>query len=258
VTARARRAAAALALSAALPALAYVLPVAGILRRMGERRAALELASLEVTGTLVAEADAAERLAAVLGQRPAGANATVSAPARLAVKVPGRCRLELAPPGVAEGARPFVAVRDGKLASGGGLEQLPAAVALVRGACTLLAVPTGGDASTAYAAALARRGVQLADASLGRFDGQIAYVIGARPADGKPRVLVGKDTFQPLRLFAEEGGALRDLRLLGWGSPTGGDWFPRAAEVWDGDRAKLRFTTERAAANPKLAELLFP
>jgi hypothetical protein len=69
---------------------------------------------------------------------------------------------------------------------------------------------------------------------------------------------VGKDGFQPLRLVAEEGGALRDLRLLGWGSPTGGDWFPRAAEVWEGDRAELRFTTERAAANPKLAELLFP
>ncbi len=253
---RARRAAAAVALAAALPALAYVLPVPGILRRMGERRAALELASLEVTGTVVAEADAADRLAAALGQRPTGA--PLSVPARLAIKVPGRCRLELAPPGVADAARPFVAVRDGKLASGGGLGDVPAAVALVRAACTLLAVPTGGDASGAYAAALSRRGVPLVDASLGRFDGQIAYVIGARADDPKPRLFVGKEAFQPLRLVAEDGGALRDVRLLGWGAPTGGDWFPRAAEVWEGDRAKLRFTTERAAANPKLAELLFP
>ena len=251
-----RRAAAALALAAALPALAYVLPVPGILRRMGERRAALDLAALEVAGTLVAEADAAERLAGALGQRPAGA--TISVPARLAIKVPGRCRLELAPPGIADAARPFVAVRDGKLASGGGLDAIPAAVALVRGACTLLAVSTAGDASSAYASALSRRGVALVDASLGRFDGQIAYVIGARAAEARPRLFVGKDTFQPLRLFAEEGGALRDVRLLGWGSPTGGDWFPRAAEVWDGDRAKLRFTTERAVANPKLPDLLFP
>jgi hypothetical protein len=255
VTAGTRRAAAALALSAALPALAYVLPVPGILKRMGERRAALELASLEVTGTLVAEADAAERLGGALGQRAAGA---ISVPARLALKVPGRCRLELAPPGTPEAARPFVSVRDGKLGSGGGLGDLPAAVALVRGACTLLAVPTAGDASSAYAAALSRRGVALADASLGRFDGQIAYVIGARANDAKPRLFVGKDGFQPLRLVAEEGGALRDVRLLGWGSPTGGDWFPRAAEVWEGDRAKLRFTTERAVANPKLPEPLFP
>lgn len=253
---RPRRAAAAAALAAALPALAYVLPVPGILRRMGERRAALDLASLEVTGTLVAEADAADRLAAALGQRAAGG--PLSVPARLAIKVPGRCRLELAPAGVAEGSRPYVAVRDGKIAAGGGLGDVPAAVALARAACTLLAVPTGGDASGAYAAALARRGVPLVDVSLGRFDGQIAYVIGARANDAKPRLFVGKDAFQPLRLVADQGGALRDVRLLGWGSPTGGDWFPRAAEVWEGDRAKLRFTTERAAANPRLAELLFP
>jgi hypothetical protein len=189
-------------------------------------------------------------------QRPSGT--PVSSPARIAIKVPGRCRLELTPPGAAEGARPFVAVRDGRIASGGGLGDVPAAVALVRGLCTVLAVPTGGDASGAYAAALSRRGVALVDASLGRFDGQIAYVVGARANDEKPRLFVGKYAFQPLRLVAEDGGALRDVRLLGWGSPTGGDWFPRAAEVWEGDRAKLRFTTERAAANPKLAELLFP
>ncbi len=254
--AAARRAAAALALAAAGPAVAYVLPVPGILKRMGERRATLELASLVVAGTLVAEADAADRIGTALGQRQGGA--TVSVPARLDLKIPGRCRLELAPSGVAEGARPFVSVRDGKLASGGGLGDVPAAVALVRGLCTLLAVPSAGDASAAYAAALGRRGVPLQDATLGRFDGQIAYVIGARANDPKPRVFVAKDGFQPLRLVAADGGALEDVRLLGWGSPTGGDWFPRAAEVWEGDRAKLRFATERAAANVKLAELLFP
>ena len=253
---QARRAAAALAVAAALPALAYVLPVPGILKRMGERRAALELTSLEVTGTLVAEGDAAERLAAALGQRAGGA--TFSVPARLALKVPGRCRLELVPPGAAEAARPFVSVHDGKLASGGGLGDFPAAVALARGACTLLAVPTAGDATAAYATALGRRGVPLQDASLGRFDGQIAYVIGARANEAKPRVFVGKNAFHPLRLVTDEGGALRDVRLLGWGSPTGGDWFPRAAEVWEGDKPKLRFTTEHAASNPKLPELLFP
>ncbi len=252
----ARRAAAALAVAVALPAIAYVLPVPGILKRLGERRASLELASLEVTGSLVAEADAADRIAASLGQRQAGAALTV--PARLAIKVPGRCRLELAPTGVAEGARPFVSVRDGKLASGGGLGDVPAAVALVRGLCTLLAVPSAGDASAAYAAALARRGIPVQDATLGRFDGRIAYVIGARANDPKPRAFVAKDGVQPLRRVADDGGALRDVRLLGWGSPTGGDWFPRAAELWEGERAKLRFTTERAAANPKLPETLFP
>jgi hypothetical protein len=250
------RVAAALTLAVALPALAYVLPVPGILRRMGERRAALSLASLEVDGTLVAEGDAAERVGAAMGVRPSGGQ--VSAPATFRMKVPGRCRLELAPPDAPESARPFVAVRNDRISGGGGLDQLPAAVAFVRGACALLATQVAGDATGAYATAVGRRGVALANASLGRFDGRIAYVVGGRAKDAKPLLYVEKDGFQPLRLVSPEGGALHDVRLLGWGSPMGGDWFPRAVEVWSRDAAQLRFATEKVTANPKLADLLFP
>lgn len=251
-----RRGLAALALAAALPALAYVLPVTGILRRMGERRAALSLASLEVEGLLVAEGAAAGPVAQALGARDAGGPASV--PAVFRMKVPGRCRLELEAPDVPESARPFVAVRNDRISGSGGLDQLPAAVAFVRGACALLATQVSGDATGAYAAVLQRRGVALVDASLGRFDGRIAYVVGGRATDARPLLYVEKDGFQPLRLISTEGGALLDVRLLGWGSPMGGDWFPRALEVWSGDAPLLRFATERAAANPKLAELLFP
>jgi hypothetical protein len=256
VTRLATRGAAALALAAALPALAYVLPVPGILQRMGERRAALSLASLEVDGTLVAEGEAAERVGAAMGLHPAGRQ--VSAPATFRMKVPGRCRLELAPPDAPESARPFVAVRNDRLTGGGGLEQVPAAVAFVRGACALLATQVAGDATGPYATAMRSHGVALADASLGRFDGRIAYVIGGRAKEAKPLLYVEKDGFQPLRLVSPEGGALLDVRLLGWGSPLGGDWFPRALEVWKGEAALLRFSTEKARANPKLADLLFP
>jgi len=256
VSSRARRAAAAIALAVAAPALAYVLPVPGILRRMGERRAALSLDALEVAGSLSAGGEVAETLAQAAGLAAVGGEA--SYPALFRMKVPGRCRLELAPPEAAEAARPFVAVRDGRLSGAGGLDKVPAAVALVRAACALLAAPLAGDASEAYAAALGRRGVALTDASLGRFDGRIAYVVGGRAKEAKPLLFVEKGSFQPLRLIAQEGGALHDVRFVGWGSPTGGDWFPRAVEVWSGDAARLRFTTERAAANPKLPELLFP
>jgi hypothetical protein len=249
-----RRALAALLLTAALPALGYLLPAQGILRRMGERRAALGVYALEVSGTFQAEGPAAERLAGVGLGRP---GVPFAAPARLLVKVPGRCRLELAPSGLSDAERPFVAVRDGKLSGHGGLEAVPAAVALVRAVCALLAVPVVGDASEAYAQALGKRGVALADATLGRFDGRIAYVLGGRARDTKPLVFVDKDAFLPLRLVSPEGGLLSDVRLLGWGSPTGGDWFPRAAEVWDRDVLRIRFTTEKAAANPKLADALF-
>jgi hypothetical protein len=251
---RARRAAALLALAAALPAAAYVLPVPGILRRLGERRAALALDALEVHGTVSARGPAAERVAAG-GVVAAGGEATVRA--RFLMKVPGRCRLELAPPELPDAQRPFVALRDQKLS--GPLAELPAAAALVRAACALLATPSAGDATAAYAAALSRRGVDLAEASLGRFDGRLAYVVGGRSKDVKPLLYVEKDGFQPLRLVAaEQGKELLDVRLVGWGSPTGGDWFPRAVEVFAGDAAVLRFDTERATANAKLPEALFP
>ncbi len=249
-----RRSAAALVLAAALPAAAYILPVSGILRRLGERRAALSLYTLEVQGTLTARGAAAERLVSVAGMRPAGREA--NAPARFQMKVPGRCRLEVAPRDVAEAQRPFVALRDGKLS--GALADVPAAAAFVRGACALLATATVGDVGGAYAAVLARRGVALREATLGRFDGRIAYVVGGRAKDPKPLLFVEKDGFHPLRLVAPEGKELLDVRLVGWGSPMGGDWFPRALEVFAKDTPLLRFDTEKATANPKLPEGLFP
>lgn len=252
-----RRVAAVAALAAALPAAAYLLPVPGILRRMGDRRQVLSLEALDVAASLTARGPAAEALARTPGVTGAAGQGT--APAHFRMKVPGRCRLELAAPDVPEASRPFVSVRaDGKVSGAGGLERVPAAVALVRSVCALLATHVAGDASESYGAALSRRGVGLTDATLGRFDGRIAYVVGGRAKDTKPLLFVEKDGFRPLRLLAQEGGALLDVRLLGWGSPTGGEWFPRAVEVWSGDALLLRLTTEKTVQNPKLADGLFP
>lgn len=252
-----RRAAAALLVALAAPAAAYILPVPGILKRMGERRAALSLDALEVTGSFVAKGEAAEALGR--GAGVAALAGQVSAPAIFRMKVPGRCRLELAPAELSEASRPFVAIREGRLSGAGGLDKLPSAVALVRAVCALLATYPGGDATEAYAAAVGRRGVALTEATLGRFDGHIAFVVGGRQKDAtKPLLFVDKDAFQPMRLVAQESGAMMDVRLLGWGSPTGGDWFPRAAEVWAGEALRLRFTAERTVPNPKLAEGMFP
>jgi hypothetical protein len=242
------------ALAAAVRGAAYILPVPGILKRLGERRHALALEALEVQGTLVARGPAAERLGQVAGARAAAGEA--SARARFLMKVPGRCRLEIAAPEVPEAQRAFVALRDAKLS--GPLAEVPAAAAFVRSACALLATPTAGDASAAYAAALSRRGIALGEATLGRFDGRIAYVLGGRAKDAKPLAFVEKDGFQPLRLVAPEGKELLDVRLVGWGSSTGGDWFPRTVEVFAKETSLLRFDTEKAAANPKLAETMFP
>ncbi|HET9554932.1 MAG TPA: hypothetical protein VFP50_18345 [Anaeromyxobacteraceae bacterium] len=249
-----RRALAALALAAALPAAAYVLPAPAVVKKAAEKRAALDLLSVEVTGTLELRGAALARLGALA---PAAGGA-LTVPARILLKVPGRARVELLAAGAAEGERPFVALRDDRLTGQGGLEGTPAAAALVRGLAALLAAPTGGEGH-ALAEALVRRGVKLDDATLGRFNGRLAYVLGGRFVEGKrqPLAFVDKESFMPLRLLAAEGGAVLDVRLIDWASPTGGDWFPRAVEVWDGAQLLAKFTTEKAAANPKLSEALF-
>ncbi|HSN93156.1 MAG TPA: hypothetical protein VLS93_18145 [Anaeromyxobacteraceae bacterium] len=252
--ATARIAAALLAAAVAPAALAYILPTGAILRGMAAKRAEAGIVSLEATGLLEASGPTAERVAQAAGLRTLGGRVAVTA--RFSLKVPGRCRIELVPAGLAEADRPFATVRDGALA-GRGLETSPAVAALLRSTCALLAVAPVAGGSAAYAEALGRRGVALGAASLGRFGGRITYVLGGRPSDPKPLVFVDKETLRPLRLLASEGGPLLDTRLVGWGSPVGGDWFPRAVEVHERDALLLRFSAEKVVANPKLPDAIF-
>jgi hypothetical protein len=245
-------AAAAACLACALPALAYLLPAPAIAKRSAEKRAGLDLVAVEATGTLEARGAAASRLG------PAGPAGVVTGSARLLVKVPGKSRLELTPADVPDAERPFVAVRDDRLSGQGGPETAPAAAALVRALATLLGSPTGAEGK-ALLDGLARRGVRLDVTSLGRADGRVTWVLGgsARRGQPYPAAAFDKDSFLPVRLVLLEGGTLYEVRLVDWGSPTGGDWFPRAVEVWEGEALVLRFTTEKAGANPRLPDALF-
>ncbi len=239
-----------------VPALGYVLPVGGILRRLGHRRQELALASMEVRGGFAMAGDPARAAAAALGLELAGAE--LSAPARLTFKMPGRCRLELSPPDLPEADHPAAVVKQGQLRGSGRLDRVPAAAALLRGLCSLVGqAPSAAEPGRPYADELSRLGVPLARAGLGRFSGRVAFVIGARPGEAKPQAWVDKETFQPVRVIFQGGEALVDVRLLDWGSPTGGDWFPRAVEVWQGGGFVARFVTEKATANPKVPDALF-
>jgi hypothetical protein len=253
----ARRAVAfALLAAVAAPAAAYLLPVPAILRRVADRRATQGLASLEITGTLQAAGAAGEALLSAGATR--GAGGLASLPARLVWKVPGRCRLELLPAGAVEADRPWLLVKDDSVTAGEPLRADPAFAALARATCTLLAVAPDPEAKDRpWAAALAKRGVALGGASLGRFDGRVSWVIGGRANEARPQAWIDKESFQPVRLLYTEDGVAADVRLLGWGSPTGGDWAPRAIEVHTGGALALRFTTEKASANPRLPDLLF-
>ncbi len=251
-----RRALAALAAAAvAAPALAYLLPPPAILKRLAARREDQGLASLEVRGTLVVTGSGAAAASAALGLPLAGGDLVSTA--ILSLRVPGLCRLELAPPDVPDAERPFLVSRQGRL-QGRGLDRVPAAAALLDAVCALLAErPAGPEPDCAYAAQLGRLGVVFGDTYLGRIEGRVAYVLGSRPSERKPQLWVDKHAFQPVRLLTLRGGTAADVRLVDWGSPVGGDWFPRAVEVHGGSGLEARLTAEKVAANPRLADSLF-
>ena len=232
----------------ASPALGYVLPGTVAVRRAAEKRAELKLSAVEASGTLEAFGPLQGRLR--------GLGAAPGTPARLLVKVSHRARLELIPPGAGDADRPYAALRDERLSGQGGLEGAPAAAALLKTLAAFLGSAPGGD-GRALAEALIRRGVRLDETSLGRTGGRVAVVLGGKPGEPQPLAWLDKETFQPLRLQLDEGQARLDVRLLDWTSQAGGAWFPRIVEVWEKDALLLRFTTEKASGNPKLADALF-
>jgi hypothetical protein len=134
---------------------------------------------------------------------------------------------------------------------------VPAARALDEGTCTLLAERGGAAGERALAQGLAARGVALSDVALGRLGNRVAWVLGGRPREPRPQAWFDKQNLQPLRLVAPLGGPTRDVRLLDFGAPVGGDAFPRAVEVWSGDTLEARFTLEKLFQNPRLPDAAF-
>ncbi|HEX8909868.1 MAG TPA: hypothetical protein VF805_11735, partial [Anaeromyxobacteraceae bacterium] len=97
----------------------------------------------------------------------------------------------------------------------------------------------------------------LSDVALGRVGGRAAWVLGGRPQEARPQAWFDKQSFQPARLVAPLGGPTRDVRLVDFGSPVGGEAFPRAIEVWSGGALEARFTLERLWQNPRLPDAMF-
>ena len=106
--------------------------------------------------------------------------------------------------------------------------------------------------------------VNLDVVSYGRFDGRVAYDIGAKPFEtDKPQVWLDKDSLLLLRVVQVEKGAgegrvlRREVRLLGYGSPEGGSWFPKVIEEWEGDTLVKRSSTRGVDKNEALDKSLF-
>lgn len=85
-------------------------------------------------------------------------------------------------------------------------------------------------------AALLNLGVDVAVSSLGRFEGNIAYVVGAiYPDESRPQVWFDQKTFRPIRWLAPPSALSGDSAVLeilfsDW-RQKGGTWFPMEIEL---------------------------
>lgn len=236
---------------AATSALAYVLPGFSILRRMVERRTDLRLTTLQVTGTATFPQTDRGEAALALGVPPP--ERALQGDATVAMKLPGRCRMEIRVP---EGGVSASVQAHGKRRVEG--TEIAAVTAALSQVCPIVG-SSGSEAQTRQTLDRHLRSLRIDTqrSSLGRFDGKISYVLGDRE-EGSPQLWIYKDSFQPARvLFADESGAKWDVQFKDFGSPVGGDAFPRQIEVKRNDALLMRFTALEAKTGPKLADQLF-
>jgi hypothetical protein len=157
-------------------------------------------------------------------------------PAHLVLRFPLQCKLD------GEGGVSFSV--KGTVDNPGALGEGTAgpALRLLQLSCPFLAyrgIPSA-EAPQALRAAAQAAGADLnAGAGLSRFGDQVTYVLGAAGHDlATPQLWLYKDTAAPARLIAQ-GGA--DLRLLEYGNPAAGEWFPRVIELWSSGQLAARF-----------------
>jgi hypothetical protein len=234
----------------ATTAFAYVLPTYSILRRMVERRDEQRLGTLAVSGTahlLPAYAREAGAALGIHGDRQISAEATAY------LKLPGRCRIELEVP---EGARSAAMMAHGKRRSEGA--SLAALDQVISQICPLLALRSSseGEGRASVERHLASLGVNTKVTRLARYDGKIAYVMGARGPDAA-QFWVYKDSFQPARIVYSQDGRRWEVRFRNFGSPVTGDAFPRIIELVRGGDTVFRFTALQSEAGVPVADALF-
>ncbi|MCP4498568.1 MAG: hypothetical protein GY822_01190 [Deltaproteobacteria bacterium] len=103
--------------------------------------------------------------------------------------------------------------------------------------------------------------------SYGRHDGRVMYIVGAKSFEtDKSSVWIDKDSLQLSRIIEVSKGksakvAVKETRLIGYGSPEGGSWWPKTIEVLQGDEVQRkllsRTTTLLVEKNPALKKSLF-
>lgn len=105
-------------------------------------------------------------------------------------------------------------------------------------------------------------GVDISVSSLGRFQGKIAYVLGAQyPDESVPQVWIDKDTFLPFRwiIDGKAGESHKDfpeVRYLEW-QRVGKTWYPMRIEFYQNNILMREINVDNIKVNPSFSENLF-
>lgn len=216
------------------PALAYVPPADFLFGKVADRRKNVKTLTVKSIRTFVGRSfeggkqDVAETLYVKVGD---GAY-------RLERKTPKGIYIE-----VSDGAK-RVSVSEGKT---GLVEPDP------RPLERLLFTGTNKEDLTRAAIAF---GIRPDVTGLGRVNGHVAWVIGAKEGDTvSPQLWIDKDRSYPLEL--RDPRAKRTVRFEGWGEPGGAGAVPTRVTVLRGDDIVESLKVEETKFNPKLAADLF-
>ena len=109
---------------------------------------------------------------------------------------------------------------------------------------------------------LARRGVDIEVSSLGRFEGRVDFVLGARyPDPTAPQLWVDRETLRPVRWLLAAGGGQAaadalDIRYLLWKS-TAGVAYPGRIAFFRGQRLVREILVDEIVVDPEFDADLF-
>lgn len=109
---------------------------------------------------------------------------------------------------------------------------------------------------------LLQLGVAVDVSSVGRFQGRIAYVLGAQyPDETVPQLWLDKQTFRPMRWLLKPASTINlseaiEVRYDNW-RKVSSIWYPERIEFYQGDRLLRRMQVQRTRVNPKLSNRLF-
>lgn len=229
----------ALALTVAGSALAYIVPADVILSRIASHRKGLGIDTLILEGTHTRNGEAAPLWAAVQTGRAwrTQTRRGNSTEVDLLVK-DRRWRFNLGSPA-------------------GTPERDPHDLIL-----TFL-FPTGSDSGGKRGEAfLKKHGIDDGTVSMGRADGRVAFIIGAKPWEPtKPQLWVDQELLVPLRLIYVDKGTnvVHEQRLSGYGGEMVDQWFPRRIEHLENGKVIERLEIRKLEVNPSVdKDLLSP